>query len=132
MSSTKRGTYITQFSGVAPFFAEKYWNGGWLYVILGSVVIGWIFRTVTLLIAKEQAAGNLWILPVPLLWIRSGGRVDGWFHTEIVGPAVFTLLYIGLMQFMSLEKPITSRKPLSRRRRVPADNKDSFISKELS
>jgi hypothetical protein len=113
------------------FFAEAYWNGGWLYVILCSVVIGWLLGTVTLQITNELLAGNLWIFPIAMLWIRCGGRVDGWFHTEIVGPAVFTLLYIGLMRFMSLGKPITSRKPLSRRRRVPADNKDNFISKEL-
>jgi hypothetical protein len=82
------------------FFAEGYWNGGWVYVILGSIVIGWIFGTITLLIVKEQAAGNLWILPIALLWIRSGGQVAGWINAEIVGPAVFTFLLVILMRFL--------------------------------
>lgn len=82
------------------FFAEAYWNGGWLAVVLTSCAIGWLFGKITLVIASEQAAGNLWILPIALLWIRGGARVDGWIHTEIVGPAVFTLLYILLMRYL--------------------------------
>ena len=81
------------------FFAEGYWNGGWLYVILASIVIGWLFGTVTRLIIEEQAIGNLWIFPIALLWIKNGGRVDGWINVEIVGPAFFTLIYVGLMRF---------------------------------
>jgi hypothetical protein len=81
------------------FFAEAYWNGGWLAVVLCSCAIGWIFGKVTLVIGKEQAIGNLWVLPIALLWIRGGARVDGWIHTEIVGPAVFTLILITLMRY---------------------------------
>ena len=92
------------------FFAEGYWNGGWLYVILGSMVIGWVFGTVTLLVIKEQAIGNTWILPIALLWIKNGGRADGWINVEIVGPAVYTLIYVGLMRvFLPTPTPARSR-----------------------
>jgi hypothetical protein len=92
------------------FFAEAYWNGGWWYVVLTSIVVGWLFGTITVLIAKEESLGNLWILPIALLWVKSGGRADGWVHTEIVGPAVFTLLYIGLMRFCFPASPVRLRK----------------------
>lgn len=82
------------------FFAEAYWNGGWLAVVLTSCAVGWLFGKITLVIAAEQAIGNLWILPIALLWIRGGARVDGWIHTEIVGPAGFTLIYILLMRYL--------------------------------
>ena len=81
------------------FFAEAYWNGGWLAVILCSCAIGWIFGKITLIIGKEQAIGNLWVLPIALIWIRGGARIDGWIHTEIVGPGVFTLILIVLMRY---------------------------------
>jgi hypothetical protein len=76
------------------FFAEAYWNGGWLAVLLCSCAVGWIFGRVTLFIVNEQTSGRYWVLPIALLWIRSGTRVDGWMHTEIVGPGVFTLIYV--------------------------------------
>ena len=92
------------------FFAEGYWNGGWLYVILGSMAIGWVFGAVTLLITQEHAVGNVWVLPVALLWIKSGGRVDGWVNVEIVGPAFYTLIYVGLMRFWLPSKPTPLQK----------------------
>lgn len=91
------------------FFAEAYWNGGWLAVILCSCAIGWIFGKITLFIGKEQAIGNLWVLPIALLWIRGGARVDGWIHTEIVGPAVFTLILIVLMRYL-ISAPVDHSK----------------------
>lgn len=108
------------------FFTEAYWNGGWWYVILSAAAIGWVFGTVTLAFAKEQSVGNLWVLPISLLWVRSGARVDGWMHTEIVGPAVFTLIFIGIMR---LWRPATSakiNKRSSRRRRL---RKDAIVSR---
>ena len=92
------------------FFVEAYWNGGWLYVILSSLVVGWILGTITLVIAKEQSIENYWVLPIALLWIKSGCGVSGWIHTEIVGPGVFTIIYIGLMRYFSLGKTIPLRK----------------------
>ncbi|MFM7179948.1 MAG: hypothetical protein ACKO2G_00495 [Verrucomicrobiales bacterium] len=81
------------------FFSEAYWNGGWLAVVLTSCAIGWLFGKLTLVFRAEQTGGNLWILPIALLWIRGGARVDGWIHTEIVGPVMFTLLYILMMRY---------------------------------
>ncbi len=92
------------------FFAEAYWNGGWLAVVLCSCAIGWIFGKITLFISKEQAIGNLWVLPIALIWIRGGARVDGWIHTEIVGPGVFTLILIVLMRYWISESAGRSKK----------------------
>ena len=91
------------------FFLEAYWNGGWLYVILVSIVIGWLLGGVTLFIANKLSAGNLWVFPIALLWIKSGGQVAGWILSEIVGPSVFTIIYIGLMRYFSLGKSMEAK-----------------------
>lgn len=96
-------------------FAEAYWNGGWLFVILCSIGLGWLFGSITLPIVEGLSSGNLWILPIALIWIRGGIRVDGWFYTDVAGPAVFTLLYILLMHFFR-PKEMRRRKTLRRRR----------------
>ena len=101
-------------------YAEAYWNGGWTYVIAMAIGLGCLFSVIGGEIMKGVRQGNLWILPIALLWIRSGLRTDGWFHTEIVGPAVFTLLYLFLLRFWQPEsatsrrRPFTSRKPQKR------------------
>ena len=110
------------------YFAECYWNGSWLYVVLGSMVIGWVFGTVTLLITKEQAAGNLWILPIALLWIRSGGRADGWINVEIVGPVFYTLIFVGLMRFWLPGTPTPFQKRRRRQQPTPGENQGGIIS----
>ena len=81
------------------WFAEAYWNGGWTLVVVVSAGIGVFFAFLEAAIIKGVRTGNLWILPLGLLWIRSGLRSDGWVHTEIVGPGVFTLLYLVLLRF---------------------------------
>jgi hypothetical protein len=81
------------------FFCEAYWNGGWLAVILCSAAIGWLFAMITRVLGEELLLGNLWALPFALLWVRGGAQVDGWMHTEIVGPAVFTLIGILAMRY---------------------------------
>ena len=83
------------------FFCEAYWNGGWLAVILCSAAIGWLFAMITRVLGEELLLGNLWALPFALLWVRGGARVDGWMHTEIVGPAVFTLIGILAMRYLA-------------------------------
>jgi hypothetical protein len=80
------------------FFVEAYWNGGWIAVILCAIGIGWLYGWITLLITKEIAEGNYWVCPIALLWVKSGGRVDGWIHTEIAGPLGFTIIYLLLMR----------------------------------
>ncbi len=91
-------------------FAEAYWNGGWPYLILMSAAVGWLFAILTTRITTVLAAGDFWILPIAMLWIRAGTRVDGWFHTEIVGPAVFTFLYLYLLRIWQ-PRPRVSRRP---------------------
>jgi hypothetical protein len=79
-------------------FVEAYWNGGWLFVVSCSVGLGWLFGSITLSIVKGLSSGNPWVLPIALIWIRGGTRVDGWFYTDISGPAVFTFLFLLLMR----------------------------------
>jgi len=93
-------------------FAEAYWNGGWVYVILMAAGLGLLFALIGAKMTKEVHSSNLWMFPIALLWIRSGLRTDGWFHTEIVGPAVFTLLYLILLRFWQPGSPSYRRRPL--------------------
>lgn len=86
------------------FFAEAYWNGGWLLFILSSIAIGWLFGDITLLVAKHLAIADVWILPIAFLWMKNGCRVDGWVHTEIVGPAVFTFLFVLMLRLFKRRK----------------------------
>ena len=50
-------------------------------------------------LGEELLLGNLWALPFALWWVRGGAQVDDWMHTEIVGPAVFTLIGILAMRY---------------------------------
>ena len=95
------------------FFCEAYWNGGWTFVILVGGGLGWLFATFGAEIIKGVRNGNLWILPLALLWIRSGLRSDGWLHTEIIGPAVFTLLYLTLLRFWQLGPASPRRRSIA-------------------
>jgi hypothetical protein len=95
------------------WFAEAYWNGGWTMVIFISAGIGVLFAFLEAAIIKAVRTGKLWILPVGLLWIRSGLRSDGWVHTEIVGPAVFTLLYLELLHFWQPGSAPSRPKPVA-------------------
>lgn len=82
------------------FFAEAYWNGGWISLIVCSTAIGWFFAKITAIVKEELGVGRFWILPIGLLWVRGGARVDGWIHTEIVGPAVFTAIVIVALRYL--------------------------------
>ena len=104
------------------FFSEAYWNGGWIAVILCSAAIGWLFARITMVLGAELALGNVWALPFALLWIRSGARVDGWVHTEIVGPAVFTLIAVVVMRYWlgnPRERIAKNKSAQTARKRVP-------------
>ncbi len=111
---------LTGQSGVAfgiGYFGEAYWNGGWLFVVLTAVALGWIFSLITSWILKEMEMRNLWVLPIALLWMRSGMRADGWSHTEIVGPGVFTLLCVALLRYWQTGSPSYRPLPLTPTRR---------------
>ena len=98
-------------------FAEAYWNGGWLFLILTSFAMGWLFRVVTTLIITGLSERKYWILPIALLWIRVGYRPDGWFHTEVLGPALFTFLYVRLLRFWLPAEAPSRRAPFTSKTR---------------
>ena len=118
---------LTGTTGVAfgmGLFAEAYWNGGWLAVVLCSLGVGCVFRWTSSGIVEGMASGNEWILPIALLWVRSGLRPDGWLHTEIVGPVVFTFLYLAVLNFWGPRKAVVSPRPRTARNRQKVFRKE--------
>lgn len=81
-------------SSAAPgFFAEAYWNGGALMVIIVCLYVGILFAAFTKYSVQKLFRRELIFLPVVFLGMKMGFRPDGWFVGEYVGItmiAIFT------------------------------------------
>lgn len=86
------------YSQSAPgFFAEAYWNGGWLYVLGAAVFVGFLFSLYTKHALEKIGALNLVYLPCALIGMAIGYRPDDWFVASVIGgTASGVLLYLGL------------------------------------
>lgn len=86
------------YSQSAPgFFAEAYWNGGWLYVLGAAVFVGFLFSLYTKHALEKIGALNLVYLPCALIGMAIGYRPDDWFVASVIGgTAGGMLIYLGL------------------------------------
>jgi hypothetical protein len=96
-------TYLTKgfrssSTGIG-IFAEAYWNGGWLAVILSSAYIGMLFAILSRL-SLSFMLNSAWIfLPCIFLSIKMGFRVDGYFANDYVGAPVIYFSYLWILYF---------------------------------
>jgi hypothetical protein len=88
-------------SASAPgLFAEAYWNGGWLYVVISCLYVGSIFAMLTVLSSFYITTRRLIFLPCIFISITTGLTPDSWFVATVVGGVVqcaalyFVLLYL--------------------------------------
>lgn len=97
----------SSFSGTV--FGEMYWNGGWVAVVISSLIYGLLLGAVS--------AGTLWLFlqnNVPAMLIGTSGLlygfvVDETFSVSVVGRAVTFLVLIAVFhygrQFLGRERP---------------------------
>lgn len=69
-------------------FAEAYWNFGWGGVAIFMPLLGMALFFLGRYSLWVIQSGNWWLLPVALMAMRTGMRVDGFFVADIIGGAV--------------------------------------------
>jgi hypothetical protein len=66
-------------------FAESYWNFGWVGVAIFMPLLGVVLFFLGRYSLWVIQSGNWWLLPVALMAMRTGMRVDGFFVADIIG-----------------------------------------------
>jgi len=86
------------FTSSAPgFFAEAYWNGGWLLVSVTCLYVGIIFSIFVNYAVRQLAQNRYYLFPVVLSGMIMGFRPDGWFVMEYIGtPLIALIMHFGL------------------------------------
>jgi hypothetical protein len=95
----------TSFSAPG-IFAEAYWNGGWIAVLVTCVFVGILMAAATRYSIMKIRAMDLLFLPIVFFLMNIGLRPDDWFVTTYVGgPVIAVCLHFAL----SLTKPFILR-----------------------
>lgn len=69
-------------------FAEAYWNFGWGGVAIFMPLLGVVLFFLGRYSLWVIQSGNWWLLPLALMAMRTGMRVDGFFVADIIGGSV--------------------------------------------
>ena len=81
------------------YFAEAYWNGGWLMLIIVCTTLGAILSVLSRF-SYWVLYYQKWIFfPAVLLGIRIAFRVDGWFLIDVIGPTWMIAIAISFLWF---------------------------------
>jgi hypothetical protein len=96
------------------FFAEAYWNGGWLYVIIACLTVGILFAIFSNVSTKYFLSNNLAILPVSFIGIRMGLQPDSWFVATYIAASIQAIFFYVL--FVKLIMPLGNISYLSLRK----------------
>ena len=84
------GRTTTQIA--AGIFAEAYWNGGWLLVIVVGSYVGILYAGFTIYSLRRMALQQFFFLPVVFFGIVTGLSTAGWFATTYVGTVLIAIL----------------------------------------
>ncbi len=98
-----RGEAIGGGTG-AGFFGEAYWNLGWFGVMAMSVYVGMLLAAYTQFNSNMVSTGNYQFIPVALLMMMVGYRVDDWLVAT-------TFNSIPLMIFLYIMVKLVSGRP---------------------
>jgi len=86
----------------AGLFGEAYWNGGWIYVILSCLYVGFVYAIFTVKSIQHISEWRLTYLPVVLIGIITGLRPDDWFAATFVGAFLQAIvLYLSIRYFVT-------------------------------
>lgn len=95
-------------SSISPgIFAETYWNMGWWGLPMVMGVLGVMFSVFSHYSLRTMAAENWLHLPVVLLGVQIGTRVDGWLVSDFVGgtsTALAIVIPIKLYEHLTKER----------------------------
>jgi hypothetical protein len=98
------------------YFADAYWAGGWTGVFVFSVVIGLLFAFYSRFAIDVLASGKWLLIPLALLSMKMGLRVDGALVSDVVGASVIWFwVYVGARL---IERPVNGLMQLFERRRM--------------
>ena len=74
-------------------WAEAYWNFGWLGVLLMSVPIALVFAIFSRISLNIMRRQDWLLMPVVIIGLLIGTRVDGFFVADIVGPGIIGFVF---------------------------------------
>jgi hypothetical protein len=78
-------------------FADAYWDFGWAGVVGIMAAIGALFGILSRYALSVMATGAWIQLPIVMLAMKTGMRVDGFIVSDILGPSVLLFfLYLGV------------------------------------
>jgi hypothetical protein len=102
-------------SASAPgYFADAYWAAGWKGVFAFSVVIGLLFAFYSRFAVNVLASGRWLLIPLALLSMKMGLRVDGVLVSDLIGASVIWFWsYVGARM---IERPVDGLVQLFERR----------------
>lgn len=96
------------------YFADAYWAGGWNGLVLFSIVIGFLFAFYSRFAVNVLANGRWLLIPLALLSMKMGLRVDGVLVADVIGASVIWFwAYIGARV---IERPVNGLVQLFERR----------------
>jgi hypothetical protein len=81
-------------------FAEGYWSHGWFGALTVALWIGLIVGAFTGICRWVVATGRLEYLPLALIGLKMGYRIDDWFVTTHVLPVIYALVLFVIMRFL--------------------------------
>jgi hypothetical protein len=95
--------YDTDTHTAPGFFAEAYWNGGWMLVIVACLYVGVVFAGFDRFVKRTIGLGKYEFLPIVLIGITLGYSPDSWFAATFVGSLAQALgLYVILRALIIL------------------------------
>lgn len=83
------------------FFAEAYWNGGWLYVLGTAVFVGFLFSLYTKHALEKIGSLTLSYLPCALIGMAIGYRPDDWFVASVIGGSAGAVILYLFLNFLT-------------------------------
>lgn len=91
-------------------YAEAYWNGGWLLVVVSGLYVGILLTCLGQVSLVAMHRSDWLLLPCVLAGIRMGLRIDGWFAEDFVGHIVIyaaSFIVFGVLpkHLLSLREP---------------------------
>jgi hypothetical protein len=96
-------------------FAEAYWNFGWAGVIPFMAALALILSIYTRISVRIMARQDWLLLPIVLIGVNVGLRVDGFFVPDILGRAwIAVCVGFGLVTARSMFGMLTSKKIVRR------------------
>ena len=81
-------------------YGDLYWEGGWPAVIIGSFILAIMLSFVGSFSMRALETRQWHLLPIIMLGLRIGYRVDGWFAADYINIVPIMLAYYLLFSIL--------------------------------